>query len=67
METCVSGWVRQVGFAAERYQIILCAPMHLAYQTEMEIRALLRPWDRLEKRDVAHDVYFLVAAAAKMA
>lgn len=63
---CVRGWAQQQQHPADRYQLILCAPSNLDPATETDIRALLRPWDRLEKSNANHDMA-LVAQAASMA
>src|SRR3989344_4952052 len=63
---CVRGWTQEQDYPADRYQIILCAPNTLKPELEAEIRSLLRPWDRLEKRPLNHDVT-LVAEAARLA
>lgn len=63
---CLRGWILQQDFPADRYQIILGAPNTLDKETEKAMRALLRPWDRLEIMPFRHDVP-LVDQAARLA
>jgi hypothetical protein len=63
---CTRGWAQGQNYPADRYEIILCAPNTLKPETEAEILSLLRPWDRLEKRPLNHDMP-LVAEAAHLA
>ena len=63
---CVRTWIQEQDYPAERYQIILCAPCSLDNKTEADIRLLMRPWDRLEKYHLNHDMS-LLAEGAKIA
>lgn len=60
---CVRGWAQEQDYPAEQYQIILCAPDSLDSETELEIRAMLRPWDHLEKRPYHHDMPLITEGA----
>ncbi|HSI38400.1 MAG TPA: hypothetical protein VK946_04955 [Methylotenera sp.] len=60
---CIRGWAQEQDYPANQYQIILCAPNTLETEMEVDIRALLRPWDRLEKCAFNHDMSLVAAAA----
>jgi hypothetical protein len=63
---CIHGWTQEQSYPADQYEIILSAPNTIDIELEAEIRALLRPWDRLEKFSHNHDMA-LVSAAADLA
>ncbi len=63
---CVRRWTHGQNYPRNRYQMILAAPRTMSAERLEEFRALIQPWDRLDRYPADHDMN-LVAEAAKVA
>lgn len=60
---CIQRWAQGQTYPDKRYELIVCAPDTLGEEIESQLRKYLRPWDRLLKRPLKHDMPLIVEAA----